>query len=187
MTDAKLPINKPATEFDRFLMMWERSIHRFGEILGQVTEEAYRTVPIPGDTNYLGDRVGEIMIDTLVRHLVVAERHWFRFVLDCEEGAPIPKPEGIVARAELSHDVAGEFYQKEIGAALESLKGIDRSQLDKTVTWDGCTYTVMGFLWTILSHHTYHLGQIDLLMRQQGIYPHDVLSLDALGQVPLIG
>jgi len=38
-----------------------------------------------------------------------------------------------------------------------------------------------------LSHHTYHLGQIDLLMRQQGIYPHDILSQTALGPVELIG
>ena len=187
MTDAQSISVRPADEFERFLMMWDRSIHRFETIIGQVTKEAYRTVPIPGDTNYLGDRVGEIMIDTLVRHLVVAERHWFRFVLDCEEGAVVPKPEGIVAKAELSYNQAGDFYRKEVGAAFEALKQIDRSQLEKRVSWDGCTYTVMGFLWTILTHHTYHLGQIDLLMRQQGIYPHDILSREALGPVDLIG
>lgn len=187
MSDASLSAARPAGEFERFLMMWDRSIHRFETIIGQVTQEAYRQVPVPGDANYLGDRVGEIMIDTLVRHLVVAERHWFRFVLDCADGASIPKPEGIVAAAELNHDEAGDFYRKEVGAAFADLKKIDRRQLEKTVSWGGGTYTVMGFLWTILSHHTYHLGQIDLLMRQQGIYPHDILSLEALGQVPLIG
>ena len=187
MTDTSLPSTGPADEFERFLMMWERSMHRFEVILGQVTEAAYRAVPVPGDTNYLGDRVGEIMIDTLVRHLVVAERHWFRFVLDCEEGAAIPKPEGIVARAELKHDEAGAFYRQEVGAAFAELKRIDRRQLEKRVSWDGSVYTVMGFLRTILSHHTYHLGQIDLLMRQQGIYPHDILSQTALGPVELIG
>jgi uncharacterized damage-inducible protein DinB len=187
MANTDLSMTKPAGEFDRFLMMWERSIHRFETIVGQVTEKAYRGVPVVSDSNYLGDRVGEIMIDTLVRHLVVAERHWLNFVLDCEDGASIPKPEGIVAKAELNYDDAGTFYRTEVGAALAALKLIDRKQLDKMVSWAGCNYTVMGFLWTILSHHTYHLGQIDLLMRQQGIYPHDILSLEALGQVDVIG
>ena len=187
MTDAPLTSVRPAGEFERFLMMWERSMHRFEVILEQVTEEAYRTVPIPGDTNYLGNRVGEIMIDTLVRHLVVAERHWFRFVLDCEEGAVVPKPEGIVARAELKAEEAGAYYRREVGAAFAELKKINPAQLEKTLAWEGSVYTVMGFLWTILTHHTYHLGQIDLLMRQQGIYPRDILSQEALGQVELIG
>ncbi|MHA3069905.1 DinB family protein [Acinetobacter sp. ANC 3789] len=75
----------------------------------------------------------------------------------------------------------------EIEAALNELKTIKPEQLHKTVSWDGCTYTVMRFLWMTLTHHTYHLGQIDLLMRQQRIYPYDVLSTDALGTVELIG
>lgn len=187
MSDATVTVPRPVGEFERFLMMWERSMHRLEVILGQVTEEAYRAVPVPGDTNYLGDRVGEIMIDTLVRHLVVAERHWFRFVLDCEEGASIPKPEGIVAKVELKAAEAGAYYRKEVGTAFAQLRQMDPRQLEKRVIWDGSTYTVMGFLWTILTHHTYHLGQLDLLMRQQGIYPHDVLSVEALGQVELIG
>jgi uncharacterized damage-inducible protein DinB len=127
------------------------------------------------------------MIDTLVRHLVVAERHWFHFVINCADNAQISKPESIVAKAELSHTDAGEFYRTEIQNALDVLKTIQPQQLNKTVSWDGSIYTVMGFLWTILTHHTYHLGQIDLLMRQQGIYPYDVLSIDALGKVELIG
>ncbi len=187
MSDRHTASNTPATEFDRFLMMWDRSMHRFEKIIGQVTDDAYRAIPVAGDSNYLGNRVGEIMIDTLVRHLVVAERHWFRFVLNAEDGAEVPKPESIVAKAELTHESAGTFYREEVGAAFDALKGIQQEQLSKTVTWDGSRYTVMGFLWTVLTHHTYHLGQIDLLMRQEGIYPHDILSKTAMGPVDLIG
>ncbi len=174
-------------EFNRFLMMWERSIHRFGVIVSQVTEEALRNIPVKSDANFLGNRVGEIMIDTLVRHLVVAERHWLRIVVDCEDGAEVPKPESIVANAELTHENAAEFYQQEIRAAFAELKKMTPQQLEKKLVWDNNTYTVMGFLWTVLSHHTYHLGQIDLLMRQNGIYPVDILSPQAMGPVELVG
>ena len=175
------------SEFNRFLMMWERSMHRFGVIVSQVTEEAYRNIPVKSDANFLGKRVGEIMIDTLVRHLVVAERHWLRTVVSCEDGAEVPKPESIMANAELTHENAAAYYQQEIGAAFEVLKTMAPEQLGKKLVWDNNTYTVMGFLWTVLSHHTYHLGQIDLLMRQHGIYPVDILSPQAMGPVALVG
>lgn len=168
-------------EFARFISIWEKSIYRFDKILSQVTDAAYRDIPVPSDANFLGKRVGEIMIDTLVRHLVVAERHWLRTLVTIEDGQAIPKPESIVANADLDAASAGKFYKAEITAATEVLKTISPDQLEKHVKWDNNTFTIMGFLWNILSHHTYHLGQIDLIMRQNNILPLDIFNPEALG------
>lgn len=174
-------------EFSRFLNMWGCSMHRFGKIINQSTESSYRNVPIKTTTNFLGDRVGEIMIDTLVRHLVVAERHWFKSLAKIEDGATIPKPEGIVANADLTYQNAAQFYIDEVGNAFKDLKNINIAQLEKKIKWSGNTFTVMGFLWAIFTHHTYHLGQIDLLLRQHEIYPLDIFDPKALGSEGVLG
>lgn len=38
--------------------------------------------------------------------------------------------------------------------------------LAKKIQWTGRDWTVMGFLWGIYSHRSYHLGNIDILMRE---------------------
>ena len=40
------------------------------------------------------------------------------------------------------------------------------SDLEKEFSFVGRRYTGMGILWAMFGHHAYHLGQLDLLMRQ---------------------
>ena len=174
------------TELQRFIALWERSIYRFDKVLAGLTDTALRSIPVPSSANFLGNRVGEIMIDTLIRHLVVAERHWFTTLATIEDGQEIPKPEGIVANADLTAATAARYYVDEITKVLPLIKGLSPEQLRKKVQWAGNTFTVMGFLWAIMTHHTYHLGQIDLLLRQNNILPMDIFDARALGAEGLI-
>lgn len=174
-------------ELNRFLSMWKRSIYRFDKVLNGLTDEALRSIPIPSDSNFLGNRVGEIMIDTLIRHLVIAESHWFKTLASVNDGDIIPKPESIVANAELNKDNAAEFYVNEITKSLPYIENLTDEQLIKKVKWDNNTFTVMGFLWAISNHHTYHLGQIDLLLRQNNITPLDIFDPKSLGEGGVIG
>jgi uncharacterized damage-inducible protein DinB len=39
-------------------------------------------------------------------------------------------------------------------------------QLSKKITWTGREWTIMEFLWAIYSHRSYHLGNMDIYLRE---------------------
>jgi len=51
------------------------------------------------------------------------------------------------------------------------LRELGPEQLARTVWFQGCEYSVMGFLWAIYAHYAYHLGNIDTYMRQGDMGP----------------
>ena len=69
-----------------------------------------------------------------------------------------------------------EKYKEVFAKGFEILKTYLEDDLNKMVTFMGRTYTVMGFLWITFGHHSYHLGQIDMLMRQNGINPAEYME-----------
>jgi uncharacterized damage-inducible protein DinB len=56
--------------------------------------------------------------------------------------------------------------QKAIATAFA---GLSQSQLDKHVVWAGRRWTVMGFLWGAYAHRAFHIGNIDIYLRQAGV------------------
>lgn len=60
--------------------------------------------------------------------------------------------------------------------AIKELEIDDNNPLQRIETIISETYTVMGFLWITFGHHSYHLGQVDMLMRQNGIYPAEYME-----------
>jgi uncharacterized damage-inducible protein DinB len=51
---------------------------------------------------------------------------------------------------------------------IRTLRGFDEATLDKTVRFAGdeSLWSVMGFLWGLYAHRAYHLGNIDIYLRQ---------------------
>jgi uncharacterized damage-inducible protein DinB len=80
---------------------------------------------------------------------------------------PIPQYSELAAEFE-----KGDFQeiahrtQKKIAAAFA---GLSAAQLDRRVVWVGRTWTVMGFLWGAYAHRAFHIGNIDIYLRQADV------------------
>ena len=67
---------------------------------------------------------------------------------------------------------AGDFKeiahrtQKKIVASFAALT---QAELEKKVVWVGRTWSVMGFLWAAYAHRAFHIGNIDIYLRQADV------------------
>lgn len=176
----QMPAAPEATlaEFDRFRSLFGTLIEHTLSFLEPIKDaEAYRAIPLDSEVNYLGTRVNKITIGGLVRHLILAESHWFESLLSIEDGGTIPFPSNasLLAGIEDGAPLAAALRQSWTKAqALLDRYTVDC--LDKQVSFAGRHYSVMGMLWTMHGHHAFHLGQIDLLMRQQSIEPPEYME-----------
>lgn len=137
--------------------------------LKEVRESQFQFVPVESDANYLGNRVRSITIENVLRHILIAEAHWFEVLSNPQFTEEISFPPNVVSDSKFSLDDAEMFYKKQVLPQLERVKDLEDCELERIVEFNHHKYSKMGFLWTMLTHQTYHLGQIDLLMRQQNI------------------
>jgi len=169
-------------EFKRFLALYEISIQRIGKYMDYVNDDNFKSIPVKSSKNFLAGRVGEINIDTLVRHIIVAEINWMECINTIQDGDTIPLPKSIIIDVDFALQQVADYYKSEIQASYEGLKRIDEEVLSFEVQFAGKRYTVMGLLWFMFSHNAFHLGQIDLLMRQQELYsPEFMLAFNVPG------
>lgn len=52
---------------------------------------------------------------------------------------------------------------------MEAFCALSAGQLAKHVVWVGRTWTVMGFLWAAYAHRAFHIGNIDIYLRQADV------------------
>lgn len=165
------------SEPNRFLALFDQVVDQTIAFAELVDRAGYAAVPVDTPALFLGTRVDKITIGALVRHLLLAEAHWFEQVRDVSPGGVIPFPsnaaalEGIPDGAPLL-----ETYRRSYAERRSQLEALTEADLTKEIVFAGRRYTVIGFLWTVLGHHSFHLGQIDLLMRQQGIEPPEYME-----------
>lgn len=157
-------------ELERFISLFEQEVLHTFDYLNMLDDAHWHAIPCDAETLYLGTRVNKITISALTRHLINAEKHWLENISALPAGASMPLPgkaaflEGIADGSAL---IAA--YRASLNASLQQLRQLQAATLEKEIVFTGRRYTVMGFLWSLLGHHAYHLGQIDLLMRQQGL------------------
>jgi len=166
------------SEFERFLSLFDQLIEHTFDYANLISKDAaYSVIPIDSDVNFLGTRVNSITIGALVRHLILAESHWIGQILEIENGGTIPFPDNTsyldnVADGQALMDAYGRSCRK----MRKQLVSFDSGMLEKTFKFAGRNYTGMGMLWSIHAHHAFHLGQMDLLMRQQNIEPCEYME-----------
>lgn len=173
----KIMITKTHTEIERFLSLFEQLIEQTFSFVSQTDLAAYQAIIVDSDVMFLGTRVNKISVSSLIRHLILAEAHWFETVKSIENGGVIPFP----ANANLLIGVNDgqplvEKYRHTYEVSRQHLLSLSAVDLEKQVYFAERQYTVMGFLWTVLGHHSFHLGQIDLLLRQQNIAPPEYME-----------
>ncbi|MEL7006720.1 MAG: DinB family protein, partial [Bacteroidota bacterium] len=64
-------------EKERFLSMYREQVKHTVKFVESVDFEKYKMVPLDTESMYMGTRINRINISSLIRHLIVAENHWF--------------------------------------------------------------------------------------------------------------
>lgn len=83
---------------------------------------------------------------------------WQAVAVDIDAGEQSSSP---AASGELLAEAARLHAEAE-----QTLRGFTDEDLAKTVRFAERTWTVMGFLWALYAHRSYHLGNIDIYLRQ---------------------
>jgi len=155
------------TEFERFKSIFnQQSIHTL-DYLEILTSEQLQAIPYDSEMLYLGTRVNKITISALIKHFIVAEGHWITSIVTLPDGSVIPIPANTSTLDDV-HDGKEllDAYRKAHEENSQLLSGLSGNNLQKDFVLAGRHYTGMGLLWAMFSHHAYHLGQIDLIIRQ---------------------
>lgn len=157
------------TEPDRWSRLFEQQLRHTQDFLGLLRPEDWQVVPRDSDTLFLGTRVRRITIAALVGHLVTATENWLTRLHQAESGDTIPIPRAEELDALPQDETMAQVYARRVEVLLGLAQQLTDADLDKQVSFAGRQYTGAGLLWAVLAHHSFHLGQIDLVMRQQGL------------------
>jgi len=96
----------------------------------------------------------------------VGEAHWAHFLPDCEDGATMLPPTYSALAEEFEKGDFQALAHKTQARNMEIFRALPADQLAKHVTWVGRRWTVMGFLWGAFAHRAFHIGNIDIYLRQ---------------------
>ena len=156
-------------EHDRFLTLFERLVSYTDAWIERTPPEKLDWVPIETSAMRFGDRVSRVTIQGLIAHTVVGEAYWAQFFRDCPDGATMPLPTYLALAEEFKKGDFRELARKSQAETLAAFRSYELQQLDKHVIWVGRTWTVMGFLWGAYAHRAFHLGNIDIYLRQADV------------------
>jgi uncharacterized damage-inducible protein DinB len=146
-----------ADEVDRLL----------GVIACVPSAEYYLRMPVETRATFVGPNA--LTIDTLVRHLIAAEAHWLSSLPRLAPGAAMTLPAPPVLAEELPRERASSVYRDKVTSHLAGVLAMTDATCREPITFRGKTYNKLAFLSVLLVHHAYHLGQIDLMLRQQDV------------------
>lgn len=165
-------------EVQRFLSLFNQQVTHSQDVLDQIPSALWTSIPVDSETNYLGTRVNRITIEALVKHLVLAEDYWTQTLSRLVSNAAMAPPGGdTTLDAMLPGGALVNHYRQVHESNLLRITKLSDEQLGTVFTFIGRQYTVQGFLWVIYGHHSYHFGQVDLLLRQQSFMPPEFLEL----------
>jgi len=156
-------------ELDRFLALFDGLVVSSNSWMTGTPREKQDWVPFDNPNMKFGDRISTITIRSVYIHTVVGEHLWARALEDCEDGATVKFDTDRVVALTEELSASGDLItdaMKLHGDNMRRFCGYPDEQLAKTINWSGSEWTIMGFLWAIYSHRSYHLGNIDIFMRE---------------------
>lgn len=175
VTDNKLMTSSPIIqEKHRFVALLNQLVENTFLYVDNLSDVVWNKVPIDTPVMFLGTRVNTINIAGLIRHLLLAESYWFDQLAHCKNGDIIPITENTAIIENINNGMPLiEAYKASHNEGIEKINSMTETDLNKNVFFVDRQYTVMGFLWMTYGHHAYHIGQLDLLLRQMNIEPPD--------------
>jgi uncharacterized damage-inducible protein DinB len=156
-------------ELDRFLTLFDGLFISTNSWMTGTPKEKHDWVPFDNPNMKFGDRISTITIKSVYIHTLVGEHFWARTLKDCEDGVALKHDrDSVVALSQklaASDDLIGDAMKLH-NDNMALFRSYSEEQLVKKIKWSGRQWTVMGFLWAIYSHRSYHLGNIDIFMRE---------------------
>lgn len=170
MTQTALP------EIDRFRVLFDRLVTVTNDWISQTPQDKLEWVPVDNPNVRFGDRVSRVTIKGLYVHVAVGEHHWLRDLKQCQDGAIISTPRNPDLTARLMCDDFVAEAMKLHRGNMQTLDTFTDDDLRKSICFSDCTWSAMGFLWAIYAHRAYHLGNIDIYLRQSGTRAPDFFN-----------
>jgi uncharacterized damage-inducible protein DinB len=156
-------------EHERFLTLFQRMVDHTNAWIAKTPKDKLDWVPIQTDAMRFGDRVSRVTIKGLIAHIVVGEDHWAHSLPGLADGAVMPIPKYSALQEEFEKGDFREIAHRSQAGIVKAFAGLSPSELDKEVVWVGRSWTVMGFLWAAYAHRAFHIGNIDIYLRQANV------------------
>ena len=166
-----------SAELERFLQLFDALVVASNAWIEQTPDDKLDWVPFDNPSMKFGDRVSTITIRSLYVHTLTGEKMWARMLSDCGPGDQFrPEPETeLTSRLMSSASLVGDAMTIH-RENLDVFAAFSDARLETPIQWVGRDWTVMGFLWGIYSHRSYHLGNIDLYLREAAAAAPDFFS-----------
>jgi uncharacterized damage-inducible protein DinB len=157
-------------EHERFLTLFQRLVDHTNAWIAKTPPDKLDWVPIQTSTMRFGDRVAKVTIQGLIVHIVVGEAFWADFLPDCADGAEMAPPPStpLVKEFENTPDFQALAHRTQ-AESMRNFRALSVNQLAKHVVWAKREWTVMGFLWGAFAHRAFHIGNMDIYLRQADV------------------
>ena len=156
-------------EHERFLTLFQRMVDHTDAWIAKTPKDKLDWVPIQTSAMRFGDRVSRVTIKGLIAHIVVGEDHWAHSLPAVADGAVMPIPQYSALQDEFEKGDFQEIAHRTQKTIMSSFAALTPAQLEKKVVWAGRTWSVMGFLWAAYAHRAFHIGNIDIYLRQADV------------------
>ncbi|MCJ9430477.1 DinB family protein [Kordiimonas marina] len=166
MTTLKSDLGVTA-EFDRFTTLFDRLVTEARLWIEAAPPARLEWTPPTDGGIHFGSRLRHASIKTLYVHMAIADRFWIGTLKDCTDGATLQLPTDMNAfQAALSGDFIANCAALH-DECMALLAAFSPAQLQRRITFagDNTEWSVMGFLWATWGHRSYHLGNLDMLVR----------------------
>lgn len=156
-------------EQQRFLTLFDALVEANNVWMKRTPREKWNWVPFENPNMKFGDRISTITIKSVFIHTIVGEVQWASMlptVTDASELKMDPEKGKALTR---TLDEADDLIAAAMSLHADNMQAfasLDEAQLARGMRWAKRDWTVMGFLWGIYSHRSYHLGNIDIFMRE---------------------
>ena len=158
-----------SAEHDRFLTLFQRMVDHTDAWIARTPPDKLDWVPIQTSAMRFGDRVSRVTIKGLIAHIVVGEAYWAEFLPECADGATMAPPRHLALAEKFESGDFRALARETQAATMKRFRALSSGALEKHVTWVGRDWTVMGFLWGAYAHRAFHLGNIDIYLRQADV------------------
>lgn len=156
-------------EQQRFLSLFDALTEANNAWMKGTPKEKWNWVPFDNPNMKFGDRISTITIKSVFIHTIVGEVQWASMLPGIAEGGEMkmdpPKIKALTQKLDQAGDLIAESMKLH-AQNMQAFGGLGEEQLARNIRWSGRDWTVMGFLWGIYSHRSYHLGNIDIFMRE---------------------
>ena len=160
-----------SNELSRFLDLYGTVVEATNDWIRTTPPELLDWIPDDGPGNLFTDARGKLSIRQFYAHLVSSDHVQSPQLWSCDDGASIVSSDKDCAAALMASDNlvgdATKLHQED----MENFAKITDGQMEKTVTRGTHQWSVAGYLWTIYSHRAFHVGNMDIYLRERKVAP----------------